>query len=103
MEHKIWKRYKILKGEKIIYVLLAILLVSIPVCNVFTKATLSKTNIEVERLRKDIEKQSGVNEGLTMKINELASLDKIQEVAKENGLSYYNDNIKVIQETEKEG
>ncbi len=31
-----------------------------------------------------------------MQINELASLDKIQEVAKNIGLSYNNDNIKVI-------
>ncbi len=31
-----------------------------------------------------------------MKINELASLDKLQEVAQEQGLSYNNDNIKVI-------
>ena len=31
-----------------------------------------------------------------MQINELASLDKIQEVAKNNGLTYNNDNIKVV-------
>ena len=31
-----------------------------------------------------------------MQINELASLDKIQEVAKEAGLTYNNDNIKVV-------
>ena len=33
-----------------------------------------------------------------MKLNELASLDKIQEVADEKGLSYNNDNIKTIGE-----
>ena len=33
-----------------------------------------------------------------MKINELASLDKIEEVAKEQGLSYNNNNIKNINE-----
>ena len=33
-----------------------------------------------------------------MTINELASLDKIQEVAKEAGLSYNNSNIKSIGE-----
>ena len=32
-----------------------------------------------------------------MKINELASLDKIIEVAEEEGLSYNNDNIKVVE------
>ena len=40
--------------------------------------------------------QKKVNESLNMKINELASLDKIREVASSAGLSYNNDNIKVI-------
>ena len=100
MERAKGKRIKFIKGEKIMYVMIAFLLISIPVINVFTKATLSKTNIEVEKLRDKITDQSGINEGLSMKINELTSLDKIQEVAKENGLSYINDNIKVIAENE---
>lgn len=100
MEKAKGKRVKLIKGEKIMYVMIALLLISIPVINVFTKATLSKTNIEVEKLRDKISNQNGVNEGLSMKINELTSLDKIQEVAKENGLSYINDNIKVIAENE---
>lgn len=100
MERVKGKRVKFIKGEKIMYVMIALLLIAIPVINVFTKATLSKTNIEVEKLRNKITDQSGVNEGLSMKINELTSLDKIQEVAKENGLSYINDNIKVIAEDE---
>lgn len=33
-----------------------------------------------------------------MKINELASLDKIEEIAEEEGLSYNNDNIKTVDE-----
>ena len=48
--------------------------------------------------KKEIEEQSKTNESLSMKINELASLDKIEEVAKEQGLSYNNDNIKNIDE-----
>ena len=31
-----------------------------------------------------------------MKISELASLDKIQAVANDMGLSYNNDNIKIV-------
>ena len=45
-----------------------------------------------------IEKQENINESLNMQINELASLDKIQEVAKNIGLSYNNDNIKIVTE-----
>jgi len=33
-----------------------------------------------------------------MKINELASLQKIQEIAKEQGLTYNNNNIRSITE-----
>ena len=59
---------------------------------------MSKINFEVEKTKKEISEQTKTNESLSMKINELASLDKIEEVAKEQGLSYNNDNIKNIDE-----
>lgn len=90
--HKI----KFLKGEKIMWLMIMLLIVTIPVFKVYSKALLSETNINVEKLENNIKQQEGINEGLGMKINELASLDKIQEVAIANGLSYNNDNIKVI-------
>ena len=61
------------------------------------QATLSKVNIEVERVKNEIKTQEKKNESLSMKINELASLDKIIEVAYEQGLSYNNDNIKSVE------
>ncbi len=90
------KKIKLFKGEKIIYFLFAVLLIATPLISVFTKAMLSQTNIELEQVKEKIETQSGINESLNMKINELASLDKLQQVATEQGLSYNNDNIKVI-------
>ncbi len=89
-------KLKLLEGEKFIYFILALLIVSAPMLSVFTKATLSQTSIEVETLKSQVEKQSNINEGLSMQINELASLDKVQEVAKNLGLSYNDDNVKVI-------
>ena len=71
-----------------------------PLISVFTKAMVSQTSIELEQVKEKIENQTGINESLNMKINELASLDKLQEVANEHGLSYNNDNIKVITDTE---
>ena len=53
---------------------------------------------EVEKSKKDLVAQEKKNESLIMKINELASLDKIQEVADQEGLSYNNSNIKTIDE-----
>lgn len=90
------RRFKIVKGEKILYFLLFLLVVAVPISNVFTKALLSESNIEVEQIRNKITTQENLNESLSMQINELASLDKIQEVAKESGLTYNYDNIKVI-------
>ena len=95
---KVTKRVKMTKFERLIYTFALVLLVSAPLTIVFSKATLSKINFEVEQVKKEIEEQNKTNESLTMQINELASLDKIEEVAKEQGLSYNNDNIKNIDE-----
>lgn len=92
------KSIKLLKGEKFLSIMILILLVSLPIGTVFTKAVLSETNISVEQLKVKIADQEGKNESLNMQIDELASLDKIQEVATEQGLSYNNTNIKNINE-----
>ncbi len=95
---KIKKRVKISKFERLIGFFAIVLVVSTPLTVVFSQATLSKINFEVEKTKKEIESQTKTNESLSMKINELASLDKIEEVAKEQGLSYNNANIKNINE-----
>ena len=92
------KRVKMTKFERLIYTFALVLAISAPLTIVFSKATLSKINFEVEKTKKQIHEQTKTNESLSMKINELASLDKIEEVAKEQGLSYNNDNIKNIDE-----
>lgn len=94
---KVKKRLKMSKFEKLLYTFAFLLLVASPVAVVFSKATLSKINFEVEQAKQEIETQSKKNESLSMTINELASLDKIQEIAKEQGLSYNNNNIKSIE------
>ncbi len=92
------KRVKISKFERLIYTFAVVLAISAPITIVFSKATLSQINFEVEKKKKEISVQTKTNESLSMKINELASLDKIQEVAKEAGLSYNNNNIKTVEE-----
>ena len=72
------------------------LTVCVPISMVFSKATLSKSNIEVEKIRSKVEKQQNANQSLSMQVDELASLSNIQDIAKEYGLSYNNDNIIVI-------
>ena len=90
------KKVKMSKFEKLIYSLAIFLLVIAPISIVFSKATLAKVNFEVEKQKKEIEIQKKTNESLTMTIDELASLTKIQEVAEQQGLSYNNGNIKSV-------
>ena len=92
------KRVKLTKFEKFIYAFAILLLIVSPMVIVFTKSTLSEINYKVEKMKKSISAQEKTNEGLEMKINELASLEKIQEVAKDQGLSYNNNNILTILE-----
>ena len=97
---KIKKRLKMSKFERLIYTFTLVLVLLTPFALVFSQATLSEVNFEVEKLTKSIDTQEKKNESLTMKINELASLEKIQQVAKEQGLTYNNKNIKTITEEE---
>ncbi len=91
------KKVKMLKGEKFMYILILLALIAFPISTVFTKAVLSETNISLEQMKSKIETQEGINESLSMQVDELASLDKIQEVASEKGLTYNNDNIKNVE------
>ena len=89
-------KLKIVKGEKIFAFLIIMAIIIMPLITVFSKAVLSKANIEVEKINAKIAVQEGINESLEMQKNELASLSSIQDVAQNYGLSYNNDNIIVI-------
>ena len=97
---KVEKRLKISRFERLLYTLALFLLVISPISVVFSKATLSKINFEVEKQKKEIEAQRKKNESIAMTIDELASLTKIQEVAEQQGLIYNNNNIKTVQDEE---
>lgn len=84
------------KMDKLMIFIIILLGIFVPVSVVFSQATLSKSNIEVERMKSKVEKQTNTNQSLSMQVDELASLSNIQDIAKEYGLSYNNDNIIVI-------
>lgn len=92
------KQLKMSKKERFLYTVAVFLLLVSPISIVFSKATLAKINFEVEQQKQKIELQQKTNESISMTIDELASLTKIQEVAEEQGLSYNNDNIRIITE-----
>ena len=95
-QHK--KKLKLLKGEKFMYFLILLLIVAIPIVNVFSSSLVSETNIKAEKLKSKIEKQENANESLQMQINELVSMENIQKIADEYGLSYISDNIIKVSE-----
>ena len=92
------KKKAILKGEKILYLLIGFLVLGNIFGQSFSMALLSKTNIEVESIKKKISKQESLNQSLEMKINELASLENVEAVATTHGLEYNNNNIVVVGE-----
>jgi len=77
-------------------IIIAVVIVSAAFFKVFLMSTLSELNYEVEKQKKEIELQEKTNESLQMAINELASLTKIEEVAKDQGLSYNNSKIRTV-------
>ena len=91
------KKLKIGRFEKLLYTFTILLVIGSPFGIVFSQATLSKINFDVEKAKKEVAYQEKKNESLNMKISEMASLDKIEEVAEKQGLSYNNDNIKSIE------
>lgn len=92
------KVVKFIKFEKRFEVVGAIFLVFIWVLSFFAKINLASINVEVERLNETVKKQEKTNQSLSMKINELASLENIQAVANQEGLAYNNGNIVVVDE-----
>ena len=92
------KKVKLLKGEKTLVVLSVLLILANIFGTSFSMALLSKTNIEVESMRRKIDKQAMLNQSLEMKINELTSLDNVETVATTYGLEYNNSNIRTINE-----
>ena len=84
---------KDLRREKFIYRSFAILTVFLIVGIIYSRAMLSKINLEVQDLNNKISMETDDNQSLAMKINEMVSLEKIQQVSSELGLKYDNDNI----------
>ena len=87
---------KLVNRERRFMVFGAVLLLFLWGISFFMKNSPASINIEVERLSRDIKEQKEVNQSLTMKINELASLENVNVVANQVGLAYNNDNIRLI-------
>ena len=85
------------KFDKIMCRSLTTLSIILVLSIVFSQISLSKVNLEVEKLKIKVNDQENVNQSLSMKINEMASLENINNISSELGLSYNNENIKTIE------
>ena len=92
------KNNRVSKIERFMYKSFIFMSLILVVGIILTKATLSEVNLEVQKLNNKIKSQKEDNQSLVMKINEMVSLENIQEVSNEYGLAYINDNIKTITE-----
>ena len=87
---------KLMKFEKTVYKYFVLTTIVLVVGIIYSRATLGKINLEVQELSGIIKNESEDNQSLVMKINEMVSLDKIQKVSTELGLTYNNNNIKSV-------
>ena len=98
MSKKRRKRVKFTKGEKILYTLSVFAFFSTFLLKIFCSASVGNLNIMVEKLKFEVSTQSKKNESLTMQVNELTSFDYVNNIVKDMGLAYNNDNIIIINE-----
>lgn len=86
------------KFEKNLYKLFVVTSVFLVLGIIYSRASLSKINLEIQELSDIIKNETDDNQSLAMKINEMVSLDKIRNVSNEQGLTYNNKNIKSVLE-----
>ncbi len=91
------KKKGLTKIERFLYKSSFVIILFLLVGIVFTSASVSKLNIELQEMGKTVEGQEDTNESLSMKINEMASLENIQSISRELGLAYNDENIKTIE------
>lgn len=94
------KKKRKLKGtrlERLLIVLTFALVLLSPVASVYAKSNLTKVNYQVEVTKEKISDEEKNNESLQMKINELASFENLETVAKQMGLSYTSNSIKTLE------
>lgn len=90
------KKKKQNRSEKVLYRVFVIVSIFLVLGIIYSRAALSKINLEIQELSGIIKEETDDNQSLAMKINEMVSLDKIRAVSKEQGLTYNNKNIKSV-------
>lgn len=98
MRKKKVRKMKITKGEKLLYIIATVCLIFTMVLKIFCGASVGHLSMSVEKLKYDISEQEKKIESLNMQVNELTSFTEVQDVVKNMGLSYNNQNVIIINE-----
>lgn len=98
MKKKKVRKMKITKGEKILYLTATLCFIFTMVLKIFCGASVGHLSMSVEKLKYDISEQEKKIESLNMQVNELTSFTEVQDVVKNMGLSYNNQNVIIINE-----
>ncbi|MGP4040400.1 cell division protein FtsL [Gracilibacillus sp. D59] len=90
---KVQKRW-VTRGEKVMYVIFAVMFLCISAYMVSYSASLDKLNRNIESLSTQIQQQSKQNQNLALKQKELSKPERIIENAKKHGLKVQNTQVK---------
>lgn len=90
------KKSRFTKGEKLLMLYGVVAFVFMVGFKIFCEASVSELKMSIEQVKYNIDVQEKKNESLTMKVNELTSFENVNNVVKEMGLAYNNDNIIVV-------
>ncbi len=98
MKKKKIRKMKFSKGEKLLYSVSFLCLITTMVLKIFCGASIGHLSMSVEKLKYNISEQEKKIESLNMQVNELTSFTEVQDVVKNMGLSYNNQNVIIINE-----
>ncbi|ALX47381.1 cell division protein FtsL [Lentibacillus amyloliquefaciens] len=91
---KVRKKGWITKGEKVLYSLVAVMLIAVSIYVVSFASTTDTLNREVESLEANVQHQKVTNEGLVYEKKQLERPERITRIAKENGLKIQDAQVK---------
>lgn len=95
MKNKKKKRF-LCGAERFAYKFCFFIIILLVIGIVCGQTSLAQINLEVQKLSNEVSECKDKNDSLNMKIDEMTSLDKIEEISREYGLVYHSENIKTI-------
>ncbi|QKY68954.1 cell division protein FtsL [Lentibacillus sp. CBA3610] len=91
---KVRKKSWITKGEKILYSVVAVILIAASIYVVSFASSTDSLNRELESLEQNVQHQKVTNEGLVYEKKQLERPERITRIAKENGLKIQDAQVK---------